>query len=65
MDKTARLAALDEAIDMGALKVRYSDKEVTYRSLSEMEAIRGRLRRELGLTKGARRITIITDKGVD
>ena len=64
MDKAATLAALEEAINMGALKVKYGDKEVTYRTLSEMESVRNRLRRELGLAKGAKRTFISTDKGV-
>lgn len=36
-----QLAALTEAIAQGALRVRYSDKEVQYRSLSEMLQLQG------------------------
>lgn len=47
MFSEAGLAAIEEAIAGGYLKVRYDDKEVTYRSLDEMlrirELIRGRL----------------------
>jgi hypothetical protein len=33
---TADLAALDQAIASGYLKVRYEDKEVTYQSIDQM-----------------------------
>lgn len=37
----ADLASVDETISMGALKVRYADgREVSYRSLSDLLAIR-------------------------
>lgn len=43
------LDELEKAIAMGALRVRYQDNDVTYRSLAEMERIRGRMRESLGL----------------
>jgi|GEM_PF-4409143 len=39
----ARLAALKEAISSGALRVKYADRDVTYRSLDEMIRIRDEL----------------------
>lgn len=44
-----QLSALEAAIADGALKVKYSDKEVEYRSLEEMLKIRDVIRNALGL----------------
>lgn len=44
-----QLAALEKAIAEGVYKVKYQDKEVEYRSLSEMITLRNLMRRELGL----------------
>lgn len=46
---TAALAALEAAIAQGVLRVKYTDKEVQYRSLSEMMQVRDLIRRELGI----------------
>lgn len=46
---------LTEAISQGALKVKYGDKEVEYRSLSEMLQIKKMMEDELGLTKKSSR----------
>lgn len=43
------LAEIEKAIAKGVLKVKYTDKEVTYRSLDEMMAIRAEIRKCLGL----------------
>lgn len=43
--------ALCEAIALGATSVKYSDKEVQYRSLSQMEKIRDSMEQDLGLNK--------------
>lgn len=48
---TERLQALEEAIAEGALRVKYSDKEVEYRSLEEMLKIRDTMRKALCLNK--------------
>jgi hypothetical protein len=45
--KQEDLQKLEEAIAQGALRVRYSDKEVTYRSLAEMLQIRDLMLRHL------------------
>ena len=45
-----QLTKLDDAIAQGVLSVQYTDKRVTYRSLSEMIQLRDLMRKELGLT---------------
>jgi hypothetical protein len=50
----ADLNALTAAIAQGAKKVKYSDKEVEYRSLAEMLQLRDLMQRELGLSKPVR-----------
>ncbi|OFZ54969.1 MAG: hypothetical protein A2428_03085 [Bdellovibrionales bacterium RIFOXYC1_FULL_54_43] len=47
---TEQLEKLEEAIAQGALRVKYADKEVQYRSLDEMFRIREMMRQSLGLT---------------
>lgn len=42
---------LKEAIASGTKTVKYSDKEVTYRSLEEMMTLLRAIERELGLNK--------------
>jgi hypothetical protein len=44
---------LVEAISLGALKVKYGDKEVEYRSLTDMLRIKSKMEIELGLTDAA------------
>lgn len=44
-----QLTALDAAIAQGTLIVKYSDKEVTYRTLEEMMQIRALVQQDLGL----------------
>lgn len=46
------LTAIEDAIKSGTLKVKYSDKEVTYRSLSELLMIRDLIRKDLGIVGG-------------
>lgn len=49
------LTALEAAIATGALKVRYSDgREVTYRTLAEMQRLRQLMRAELGYVESNR-----------
>lgn len=43
--------AINEAIAAGVLEVEYGDKKTTYRSLTEMIAIRELIAKELGLNK--------------
>lgn len=42
---------LKKAIAQGALRVRYGDKEVEYRSLSDMKDILSMMAEELGISK--------------
>lgn len=66
------LTALENAIVEGVKKVKYSDKEVEYRSLDEMMRLRNLMKKELcqntSKTKkgvfGGRRINAIHDKGL-
>jgi len=52
------LINLESAIKEGALKVKYKDKEIEYRSLEDMLKIRDIMRADLGLTtRTARRFT--------
>lgn len=46
------LAALERAIAQGALRVKYGDKEVEYRSLSEMMRTLDIIRKDLGISTG-------------
>lgn len=46
---TSDLEAIDSAIKSGRLRVRYGDRDVTYRSLDEMLRIRDLINHELGL----------------
>lgn len=60
-----QLTALENAISQGALRVRYSDKEVQYRSLDEMLQLRDLIRQELGLkSAGPRRLFSKHSKGL-
>lgn len=54
---TQQYTDLQNAIATGATKVRYSDKEVTYRSLEEMRSLLAEMAAELGIvtTSGAGR----------
>ena len=53
-----QISVLQAAIATGALKVKYADKEVEYRTLLEMQQILNQLQAEAGLIdpkKGARK----------
>lgn len=59
--------ALKAAIALGALKVRYSDREVTYRSLDEMRETLALMEAEANAVPGrrpAKAIRFRTDKGL-
>lgn len=47
----AQMNALEAAIAQGALRVRYSDKEVQYRSLDEMLQLLATMQSQLGVSK--------------
>jgi len=50
-----QLADLETAIAQGVRVVKYSDKEITYNSLSEMKELRNDMKAELGLTRPVQR----------
>lgn len=68
-----RLEALEAAIADGVLKVKYTDKEVEYRSMADMLLARALIRKKLGLSKncggtglfGGTRIIARHSKGLD
>jgi hypothetical protein len=47
---TTQLTTLEESIALGATTVQYSDRTVTYRSLTDMMRLRDMIRKDLGLT---------------
>ena len=66
------LVALEKSIVEGVRRVKYTDKEVEYRSLDEMLRIRELMRKALGATKcgspglfGGRRIVACHSKGLN
>jgi len=66
------LNALESALVEGIQKVKYSDKEIEYRSVDEMVKIRNLMKKELCIDKsnankglfGGRRITAKHSKGL-
>lgn len=63
VDYEAQLTALEDAIASGALRVKYSDKEITYRSIDEMLRVRDFLLKKLG-RQGASRVVPDFSKGL-
>lgn len=61
-----QLDALKDAIAQGALTVKYADKEVTYRGLSEMMRIKAIMENEInaGAAKPSRNIKVGFSKGL-
>jgi hypothetical protein len=63
----AQLAALEEAIAEGVTTVQYSDRQVVYRSLTDMLRLRDVMRRDIGLLAsdgtGTRRYFEYSGKG--
>jgi hypothetical protein len=58
------LHALEQAIAKGVLRVKYTDKEIEYRSLQDMFALRDRLKKELGEKRSMTSVTVIASKGL-
>jgi len=58
------LAALEKAIAQGVQRVKYTDKEIEYRSLNEMLRLRDVIKRSLGLVKKSNRLKAQFDKGL-
>lgn len=59
-----QLDELEKAIAQGVLRVRYTDKEVIYRSLEEMQRIRLMMRKELGLPQAPTHVVAKFSKGL-
>lgn len=59
------LAALEQTIVEGALIVKYSDKQIEYRSLKDMFEIRDFMRRCLGLAQKNSRILAEHKRGTE
>jgi len=60
------LKALEAAIADGAIKVKYSDKEIEYRSLKDMLKLRDIMKRELGLcSKGSAKKGLFGGKRIE
>lgn len=63
-----QLDELEKAIASGATRVKYRDptgeKEVQYRSLEQMEQLRRKMRRELGLDAGEQLVYFRPQKGL-
>ena len=58
-----QLNSLDDAIAQGVLEVKYADKTVTYRSLNEMNRIRGIIEKALGRGSSSRKYAVF-NKGL-
>lgn len=58
------LDALNLAIASGATKVKYTDKEIEYRSLDDMLRIKNIILKELGLLNKTSRVTANYSKGL-
>ena len=48
-----KLEQLEDALFEGVTTVKYADREVTYRSLNEMERIRNMMKKELEGSNGS------------
>jgi hypothetical protein len=67
------LYALEKAIVEGALRVKYSDKEIEYRSMEDLVKARDMVAKRLGVTKkcgdagifGGSRIVAVHSKGLN
>jgi len=64
---TDQYQQLTAAIAQGALKVKYADKEVEYRSLAEMLRIKSLMEKDLGINSSAsgRRVYAQFTKGLN
>lgn len=58
------LDSIDTAIATGQLRVKYQDKEVTYRSIAEMMQIRAHIAKQLGRSNAPQRLYVSTSKGL-
>lgn len=59
-----QLTALEKAYYSGTLRVKYADREVSYRTLDEMQKIMDNLQKRLGINKGMKFIEMNFDNGL-
>lgn len=67
MATPADLEAIEKAINSGATKVKYQDRELTYNSLDDLYRVRDNIKAELGLipnNKKPVRVQAIFDSGL-
>ena len=57
------LAALEKALAQGVKSVKYTDKEIEYRTLNEMLRLRDVIKQSLGLVKKSNRLLASFSKG--
>jgi hypothetical protein len=55
----SRIAEIEEAIALGALRVKTGERDVTFRSLEEMRSVLSDLQGELAGIDGARRTRVL------
>ena len=61
----AQITALEKAIALGATRVRYGDRDVTYRSLDEMEKLLAKMKAQVNNTTRTRQIRVTSVKGFE
>jgi hypothetical protein len=59
----AQITALEQAIATGATRVRYADRDVTYRSLAEMRDLLAEMKEQVNGTTRTRQIRVTSVKG--
>ena len=58
------LEELERAIAKGVLRVKYTDKEIVYRSLDDMFALRDKMRKSLGCKPRITNCKVVSSKGL-
>lgn len=56
VEKQEKLDALESALYEGALKIKYADKEIEYRSTKEMKQLVSDLKKQLSLVPKKKRV---------
>ena len=64
MTTQADYDALKQAISSGHLRVRHGDRDVTYRSLNEMQRALSMMARELGISRQPNRVYTSFSRGL-
>lgn len=58
------LEELEKAIVKGVTRVKYTDKEIVYRSLDDMFALRDKVRKSLGCKPKITTCKVVSSKGL-